>query len=213
MFGRETVDLGSSPRMRGTPLPHPQRRPGHRIIPAHAGNSPGRSPARPRMPDHPRACGELSSDVLIALAAIGSSPRMRGTPHRSFRLLLRFRIIPAHAGNSWSDSSTRRCPSDHPRACGELTTLRRWLRDSIGSSPRMRGTLKHESAPPDERRIIPAHAGNSRRETWQHARWPDHPRACGELIKDTATELGQFGSSPRMRGTLFPRTTTNTGFI
>ena len=50
--------------------------------------------------DHPRACGELPCAAAFFSAAIGSSPRMRGTRLRRRHPRHRHRIIPAHAGNS-----------------------------------------------------------------------------------------------------------------
>ena len=92
--------LGSSPPMRGTPRRRSCALLVRRIIPAHAGNS-GWSPASTACTaDHPRACGELMSAVKTNPPYPGSSPRMRGTrvPVRSGAV--RYRIIPAHAGNS-----------------------------------------------------------------------------------------------------------------
>ena len=52
-------------------------------------------------------------------------------------------------------------------------------------------------------RIIPAHAGNSHVGLYGSLVRPDHPRACGELIRCVDDRGGQPGSSPRMRGTRF----------
>ena len=93
---------GSSPRMRGTLVFVYQLRIVGRIIPAYAGNT---RPARQRTScavDHPRVCGEHVLSVFPVAAAMGSSPRMRGT-------LL----------NAWQ---TRVCNRDHPRVCGEHLT-------------------------------------------------------------------------------------------
>ena len=151
---------GSSPRMRGTLLRGRRRPDDLRIIPAHAGNSP-RIPARKRLAsDHPRACGELGADtpatcpwsdhpracgelehVEEQLSRVaGSSPRMRGTRPRAGRVRFRGRIIPAHAGNSPTDSPCGAWTADHPRACGELSGYAVYVVDDDGSSPRMRGT-------------------------------------------------------------------------
>ena len=71
-----------------------------RIIPAHAGNSSAWLGCRFGSTDHPRACGELDSQPRLSTITPGSSPRMRGTRPLGFDLVERFRIIPAHAGNS-----------------------------------------------------------------------------------------------------------------
>ena len=173
--------IGSSPRMRGTPVRRLTCRPVRRIIPAHAGNSGSGGDPAWQFPDHPRACGELLSSsnrrlrptgssprmrelnraAVINCTVDGSSPRMRGTRTLSGPRNRSTRIIPAHAGNSHPrpDSQTRR--ADHPRACGEL-------------------------ARPQSRPIaLPL----------------DHPRACGELNLIVSPAGVAPGSSPRMRGT------------
>ena len=73
---------------------------------------------------------------------------------------------------------------------------------SMGSSPRMRGTLVVAELLGHESGIIPAYAGN----TWNRQRqaspcW-DHPRVCGEHAVLNSDALPFTGSSPRMRGTL-----------
>ena len=112
--------LGSSPRMRGTPPPPSCRRDASRIIPAHAGNSGRREVRWYRLPDHPRACGELRALPSMIASVIGSSPRMRGTRFLLPSRVQPFRIIPAHAGNSRMGACRSAGLSDHPRACGEL---------------------------------------------------------------------------------------------
>ncbi len=72
---------------------------------------------------------------------------------------------------------------------------------SIGSSPRVRGTGAREGRPPADRRFIPARAGN------RAPRWPSaqhhavHPRACGEQKTWNSRWRPLGGSSPRVRGT------------
>ncbi|EGO93876.1 hypothetical protein APM_3479 [Acidiphilium sp. PM] len=72
---------------------------------------------------------------------------------------------------------------------------------SIGSSPRLRGTLLEIPASSAEIRFIPAPAGNTRVRERPPARPPVHPRACGEheIVLKTFEIL--VGSSPRLRGT------------
>ena len=179
--------------MRGTRLLDGVAEARRRIIPAHAGNSRYVNVTGDTMTDHPRACGELTAQAWMTVDGNGSSPRMRGTLHPHPELPAGLRIIPAHAGNSHSRLGACCLLPDHPRACGELTRSRTRSRPS--------------------RRIIPAHAGNSCFRRNRSRRPPDHPRACGELRVDGFSNDSQYGSSPRMRGTLFPRTTTNTGLL
>ena len=178
------VSAGSSPRMRGTRASEVLQARALRIIPAHAGNS-GHAPAHhTKRADHPRACGEL--------------------PTADDHSRLENRIIPAHAGNSGPRPSSRSLFPDHPRACGELVSASpeatRFYASS-GSSPRMRGTQELGLLLGHERRIIPAHAGNSDPAPVSAAILADHPRACGELRSAISTPQWMHGSSPRMRGT------------
>ena len=152
---------GSSPRMRGTPIPQGSVAVQHRIIPAHAGNSSRAWGCPSTVTDHPRACGELRNPVPAEVPDFGSSPRMRGTRGRLLPSRPRQRIIPAHAGNSSHSQEPGPRQPDHPRACGELSS--RIPLDSVsrGSSPRMRGTRWQPHVLQAGVRIIPAHAGNS----------------------------------------------------
>ena len=116
---RSRPNIGSSPRMRGTPTGREAaHRPG-RIIPAHAGNTHRRGPCASYSSDHPRACGEHPRSSRPGTGKRGSSPRMRGTPPGCRHSAWPLRIIPAHAGNTWSSKSVRIACPDHPRACGE----------------------------------------------------------------------------------------------
>ena len=95
---------GSSPRMRGTPIACRILSAPAGIIPAYAGNTAryrnlrklywdhprvcgehtpsARSSPLPR--DHPRVCGEHMVSRSLAMASLGSSPRMRGTRQARF---------------------------------------------------------------------------------------------------------------------------------
>ena len=111
------------------------------IIPALAGNTP-LSRTRPwRRRDHPRACGEHPKLLFLVGVFGGSSPRLRGTPNTSGRILWAIGIIPALAGNTWCTCPTRTWTRDHPRACGEHLTAAQARDWDQGSSPRLRGPL------------------------------------------------------------------------
>ena len=88
---------------------------------------------------------------------------MRGTLALALFALLVRRIIPAHAGNSYSVQRAKHGTTDHPRACGELPELQPRMVQVAGSSPRMRGTHAPFWVNRVKDRIIPAHAGNSER--------------------------------------------------
>ena len=69
-----------------------------------------------------------------------------------------------------------------------------------GSSPRMRGKPHQRVMPPAGRRIIPAHAGQTRALARPDQRRTDHPRACGANSSGAFSMIRLIGSSPRMRG-------------
>ena len=170
---------GSSPRMRGKHMHMDMSSIAARIIPAHAGQTaPVCNPNRPP-PDHPRACGanEVIYERLSQL--IGSSPRMRGKPITPVVTPKQQRIIPAHAGQTMACTPFMPKRSDHPRACGANRPGNRTTATRCGSSPRMRGKPDFLRVPLDTLRIIPAHAGQTRRVAVLIVPVPDHPRACG----------------------------------
>ncbi len=99
---------GSSPRLRGT-------QPGDnldysldRFIPAPAGNTRRRFLQVLCGTVHPRACGEHAREPTLTDAALGSSPRLRGTRHGELPADPWLRFIPAPAGNTVTRSRQRR---------------------------------------------------------------------------------------------------------
>ena len=173
-----------------------------RFIPAHAGN-------RCRGPDallggavHPRACGEQLSCLCVGPCHRGSSPRMRGTDRRAVGIANQVRFIPAHAGNSPASVPRPERAPVHPRACGEQSRPRKPIGKSPGSSPRMRGTDRRDGCVHQDRRFIPAHAGNSPGWLPGLPGTSVHPRACGEQRRAGPGAASDPGSSPRMRGTV-----------
>ncbi len=132
---------GSSPRMRGTHQSPKSSQCRSRFIPAHAGNTCFWTTRWSTPPVHPRACGEHRLNRVVAHLRHGSSPRMRGTPTCPRALVQNSRFIPAHAGNTHTQSQINCHAPVHPRACGEHQARTLALLNDRGSSPRMRGTL------------------------------------------------------------------------
>ena len=133
----------------------------------------------------------------------GSSPRMRGKLVSRHAVDADVRIIPAHAGQTEQKALPHIFATDHPRACGANPACVARNRPIRGSSPRMRGKrlrLKHVVGLV---RIIPAHAGQTIRQTGLLANGADHPRACGANCSDRWPPYVKNGSSPRMRGKRF----------
>ena len=155
-------DVGSSPRMRGTPFVVIAVTVWRGIIPAYAGNTlpvlP--NPFSPR--DHPRVCGEHGEIDVCMAGNMGSSPRMRGTPHDVDHGAHELGIIPAYAGNTVLMISVVDEREDHPRICGEHCLVLFPDLYLKGSSPHMRGTRPCDNGYIIIVGIIPAYAGNTR---------------------------------------------------
>ena len=125
---------------------------------------------------------------------------MRGKPVVLVVILLLFRIIPAHAGQTRPISSTCLEPQDHPRACGANSEAELDKVISQGSSPRMRGKRGQHRVLCAGSWIIPAHAGQTSHHPRIAVPATDHPRACGANVMWHHSDARHNGSSPRMRG-------------
>ena len=194
--------IGSSPRMRGKRVGSVPVGILARIIPAHAGQTQSHQRNGKEDADHPRACGANHVPQQDARQPRGSSPRMRGKLEVKEFKSTATRIIPAHAGQTsprWWAPSFR---TDHPRACGANDDFLVQLGAMVGSSPRMRGKRCVGRVQHPWPRIIPAHAGQTRRDISTSGRSPDHPRACGANAWSPVYGRQDAGSSPRMRGKL-----------
>ena len=152
-------------------------------------------------PVHPRARGERPCVRTCRSCACGSSPRARGTARRGRGATPRSRFIPARAGNGNRTARSPCTTAVHPRARGErnLTAIRN--RTTGGSSPRARGTESRGEPQPEDRRFIPARAGNGAPLSRIRAARPVHPRARGERGDSLEGMWSGIGSSPRARGT------------
>ena len=73
-----------------------------------------------------------------------------------------------------------------------------------GSSPRVRGTVRYSNLAEPYAGIIPACAGNRVSSLLRSFFFRDHPRVCGEQIRREKIDSLKKGSSPRVRGTVFP---------
>ena len=193
--------MGSSPRMRGTHNQGNRRSRSGGIIPAYAGNTAIDKAAADFWRDHPRVCGEHAAVGMFNMVCLGSSPRMRGTPHASIIANYVVRIIPAYAGNTKSLTVRRCAAGDHPRVCGEHYNKKSGGMEATGSSPRMLGTRNARHGRHRQTGIIPAYAGNTFPASVTASRIWDHPRVCGEHSFRAIEQDKPSGSSPRMRGT------------
>ena len=191
---------GSSPLTRGKRPRRHQRGYGLGLIPAHAGKTgpPRRSAGRSRA--HPRSRGENRSGLLSATMRTGSSPLTRGKRDLVGIVKVVSRLIPAHAGKTRQSSRNARQRAAHPRSRGENAQCGEHVHGEAGSSPLTRG--KRDPAVRRRRagRLIPAHAGKTRRPTGYGRDCEAHPRSRGENRMACHSGQSGVGSSPLTRG-------------
>ena len=89
---------------------------------------------------------------------------------------------------------------DHPHACGDKACLALPFSQVPGSSPRVWGQDKVEFLGHIKLRIIPTRVGTSSCHKGQHARYRDHPHACGDKYNYSLKRYRVIGSSPRVWG-------------
>ena len=173
-----------------------------RFIPAGAGNSPSTLIAALVIPVYPRWRGELMKCRNVNFSSGGLSPLARGTRSNKFTNQIKFRFIPAGAGNSFPLSVSADAVPVYPRWRGELDWLSGCVTRAVGLSPLARGTLTEPRPYVMQIRFIPAGAGNSRR---RRSGWPSpavYPRWRGELSAPGRCIFWDSGLSPLARGTL-----------
>ena len=201
------------------------------ITPAYAGKSAASAFGYARRRDHPRVCGEKYRPSARLLIFGGSPPRVRGKV--SVRAAWRpyHGITPACAGKSRSQPRLPCTGRDHPRACGEKSSLFRTACSPMGSPPRVRGKAVHHKHRHSPGRITPACAGKSsiqhltaslgefevqKGHPVPHLRqrlqvWPDHTRHLRHgLILHASRSAGQgrrlcHGPCPDTAGSGTPR--------
>ena len=145
-------------------------------------------------------CGEKYVTAFVTLSSKGSPPRVRGEAHRADGQAVSAGITPACAGRSGCIVAGAAGCWDHPRVCGEKfsRSAMRWL--MTGSPPRVRGEAKLIAFNYEGGRITPACAGRRRFRARTGRRSRDHPRVCGEKLKNAEKQVQQQGSPPRVRG-------------
>ena len=174
------VPSGSSPLTRGKLTVPRGKQSEIRLIPAHAGKTLLFPFGFRREPAHPRSRGEnIRGGISLSLRR-GSSPLTRGKLSPASRVRCQARLIPAHAGKT-----TRRAPPDsrreaHPRSRGENKGNVVDRCAVVGSSPLTRGKRIQGAFNSVYTRLIPAHAGKTRRGTTVRDRIRAHPRSRGE---------------------------------
>ena len=154
---------GSSPLTRGKPPWDGVAVGCGGLIPAHAGKTSGYPAIGGQQAAHPRSRGENGAHGDADALQGGSSPLTRGK-----RAALQFppsphRLIPAHAGKTGRRHSGCMAARAHPRSRGENSPRCRMWATSGGSSPLTRGKRVNTAVSWISGRLIPAHAGKTRR--------------------------------------------------
>ena len=191
---------GSSPRVRGKPLPVAQGPPRGGLIPACAGKTRGAGLQVQDGPAHPRVCGENAGGDHVEALPAGSSPRVRGKHDDLAAGLDPSGLIPACAGKTEPTTTRFSSGSAHPRVCGENQAALHGAQAVGGSSPRVRGKPSSRARSAHDSGLIPACAGKTPARCGQAALPPAHPRVCGENANGTQWQGIADGSSPRVRG-------------
>ena len=150
---------------------------------------------------HPHVCGEHLGLCLLAVPGAGSSPRMRGTPTTGGKSIFPSGLIPTYAGNTCSYGNSYTLMRAHPHVCGEHAWPICCAKPTVGSSPRMRGTLDPFFRGAETVGLIPTYAGNTCSGTARKRTRRAHPHVCGEHPRQSSHTARHWGSSPRMRGT------------
>ena len=152
---------GSSPLTRGKLACLDARHDRGRLIPTHAGKTPGRAAWAPSVPAHPHSRGENATTSAASASVTGSSPLTRGKPTFTAVRTTGAGLIPTHAGKTRSAWRRRRSHPAHPHSRGE--NAEGWEPGGAisGSSPLTRGKLWLWPRSSGLRRLIPTHAGKT----------------------------------------------------
>ena len=194
---------GTSPRMRGKHGVAMEAVKNGRNIPAYAGKTATRIGIWHALKEHPRVCGENVSIGSQAEISRGTSPRMRGKLLGMIEHCFRGRNIPAYAGKTQWGWCRLGHSAEHPRVCGENRHGIRPIKESTGTSPRMRGKRWPRSWRRRAGRNIPAYAGKTIFGHYSSVKTKEHPRVCGENVGAPRSRPLRRGTSPRMRGKRF----------
>ena len=145
-------------------------------------------------------CGEHNDTKVTAEGLPGSSPHVRGAPIGEAHDVPVAGIIPACAGSTRRRYARVPRRRDHPRMCGEHAALNVEALAAAGSSPHVRGApfscghIRLISG------IIPACAGSTPLLISSVRLFWDHPRMCGEHLRQYRDSFYVAGSSPHVRG-------------
>ena len=132
----------------------------------------------------------------------GLSPRVRGNPGMRPRRPQHGGSIPACAGEPHLPLCLCASGKVYPRVCGGTAHRPPEIRAGAGLSPRVRGNRHRRRTASENRRSIPACAGEPLTGLFGMMTWEVYPRVCGGTAGDGAAHYDEYGLSPRVRGNL-----------
>ena len=190
---------GSPPRVREPRKPDCNGHVGIRITPACAGTTWPDDRQHGKAQDHPRVCGNHRFPPARARRTRGSPPRVREPLSYLLRPYHKAGITPACAGTTSQRRYRDWGQRDHPRVCGNHSSIRPTSSTTIGSPPRVREPLSIIRLTLPQQRITPACAGTTRQGRPRQRSRGDHPRVCGNHFCATTLSDRPIGSPPRVR--------------
>ena len=131
---------------------------------------------------------------------MGSSPQVRGRRRDRRKTGYRRGLIPAGAGQTSPGRGLRVPRWAHPRRCGADSAAVTALTAAAGSSPQVRGRPRLCRKNKRRTGLIPAGAGQTRRDHLAYRWCAAHPRRCGADRPRTVSGACANGSSPQVRG-------------
>ena len=191
---------GLSPRGRGKLIPPHFLADKARSIPAWAGETTSRMGAVGSLMVYPRVGGGNKSGNARPVGGGGLSPRGRGKQDRPAFRALRYRSIPAWAGETGHCGQNRRVPGVYPRVGGGNAGRYGDGGRGQGLSPRGRGKPGQSNPPGGSGRSIPAWAGETGGGHYRSALRKVYPRVGGGNSNRDGNREHVYGLSPRGRG-------------
>ena len=140
-------------------------------------------------------CGEKAYKSVIAGSLWGSPPHVRGKAVVILLCVATFRITPACAGKRSSFTKSFEEHGDHPRMCGEKSSMLCVTGCCKGSPPHVRGKGYHLRGCKNGLRITPACAGKrlkrSRSTVPPVAIVPLFPSVCNKPVVSDGSPAGR----------------------
>ena len=139
---------------------------------------------------------------------MGTSPRVRGKPHRRKRRRSVGRYIPASAGEAKSSAKPVLAGRVHPRECGGSSVPSNSRKDAPGTSPRVRGKPLSSILSTRGIRYIPASAGEalsrafaykSNKSMNRYVATPFYGSGFARTRNNPSYKVNSFGGSPSVR--------------